>query len=138
MKRKIYALILALILLMLTLQPVAYAEEVSPRYSGVSAVISTMALEFDSILAYTVDVHPLTQGCLDRVHIDAELRTVGGRIEKTYDEDLPYELGVFSFEKRRAVTVEGVYFLRYTVKCYKDGKLIDTITKSTVTASYPA
>ena len=78
------------------------------------------------------------QGFLDNaVSIDAELRTVDGRFIKGWSEDLEESLSdIYTFQKRRAVSESGTYFLHFTVYCYKDGVLLDEVTKDSKTATY--
>ena len=140
MKKKILSLLLALVMVLSTCFIPAYASEgnmggISPCYTGVSSVTSSMTIT-DQVLSYSVDVIPFTDASLDRVHIEAELRTLGGRVDKLYDEDLDKYTRLYIFSKRRAVSEEGTYFLHYTLTCYKNGKVIDTITKDTRTATY--
>ena len=141
MKRKLLAVFMAIVTILSGFSVQAYAEEndpntIAPYYSGVSSVTSFMDIEDDCILVYSLEVIPFTNSSLDRVHIEAELRTLGGRVEKTYDEDLTKYTRLYTFSKRRAVSEEGTYFLKYTLTCYKDGKVIDTISKTTRTATY--
>lgn len=140
MKKKILAVLLALVTMLSTCFVPAYALEpnldgIAPYYTGVSSVTSAMTIT-DQVLSYSVDVIPFTDASLDRVHIEAELRTLGGRVDKTYDEDLDKYTSLYIFSKRRAVSEEGTYFLKYTLTCYKNGKVVDTISKTTRTATY--
>lgn len=140
MKKKILAVLLAMVTMLSTcIVPVYAAEdntgEISPYYTGVSSVISYMDID-DCILVYNIDVIPFTNSSLDRVHIEADLKTLGGKVIKSYDEDLVKSTGLYTFSKRRAVSEEATYFLEYTLTCYKNGKVVDTISKATKTATY--
>lgn len=141
MKRKILAVLLAMVTMLSVFYIPVYAAEdntggIAPYYAGVSSVTSYMNLEDDCILAYNIDVIPFTNSSLDRVHIEADLRTLGGKVIKSYDEDLEKTPGLYTFSKRRAVSEEATYFVEYTLTCYKNGKLIDKISKTTRTATY--
>ena len=136
--------ILVVLLVMVTMLSASFAQayalegrsgEIAPCYAGVSSVNSSMTIT-DQILSYTVDVIPFANDSLDRVHIEAELRTLGGRVDKIYDEDLEKYSRLYVFQKRRAVSVEGTYFLKYTLTCYKNGKVVDKISETTKTATY--
>ncbi len=140
MKKKILTVLLVMVTLLPTSLVQAYAleantDEVAPCYAAVSYVTSSMGID-DQILSYSVDVVPFTNASLDRVHIEAELRTLGGRVDKIYDEDLEKYTSLYVFQKRRAVSVEGTYFLKYTLTCYKNGKVVDKISETTKTATY--
>lgn len=135
MKKKLLSFLLIVLMLVFGMQTEAFASENSELYASISSITSTMSIN-DSILDYSVDV--ITRGAdyVDTVHIDAELRTVDGRVIKPYSEDLEASNRVFTFSKRRAVSESGTYFLHFTIYCYKDGVLQDEVTKDTKTATY--
>ncbi len=135
MKKKLISLLLVILVLTFGMQTDAYASEESLVYSGICSITSTMGIE-DYILEYSVDVITLGSSYADAVHIDAELRTMDGRVIKTYSEDLEERNTVFTFSKRRAVSESGTYFLLFTVYCYNDGELVDEVTKTSKTATY--
>ncbi len=135
MKKKLLSILVAIIVLTCGMQNGAYASETSEMYTGISSITSTMGIK-DSVLDFSVDV--LTRGSefADAVHIDAELRTMDGRFIKGWSEDLQESYTLFRFSKRRAVSESGTYFLHFTVYCYKDGVLLDEVTKDSKTATY--
>ena len=135
MKKKLLSVLLVIFVLAFGMQGEAYAAEDSLTYEGVSRITSTMGID-GCILEYSVDVITRGSEFADAVHIDAELRTIDGRLIKTYSEDLEEFYTVFTFSKRRAVSESGTYFLHFTVSCYKDGVRVDKITKDTKTATY--
>lgn len=135
MKKKLLSLLLIVLMLVFGMQTEAFGSENSELYVSISSITSTMSVN-DSILDYSVDV--ITKGAdyVDTVHIDAELRTMDGRVIKPYSEDLEASNRVFTFSKRRAVSESGTYFLLFTIYCYKDGVLQDEVTKTSKTATY--
>ena len=135
MKKKLLSLLLIVLLLAFGMQTGAYAAENSEMYTGISRISSTMGL-YDSVLDFSVDVVTRGSEYADAVHIDAELRTMDGRFIKGWSEDLEESNTVFVFSKRRAVSESGTYFLLFTVYCYKDGVLLDEVTKTSKTATY--
>lgn len=135
MKKKLITLLLVIFVLAFGIQANAYASEISLAYSGISSITSTMGID-DYILEYSVDVITRGDAYADAIHIDAELRTMDGRLIKTYSEDLEESYMVYTFSKRRAVSESGTYFLLFTVYCYKDGELVDKVTKTSKTATY--
>lgn len=135
MKKKLLSLLLVILVLAFGMQTDAYASENALMYSGISSITSTMGID-DYILEYSVDVVTRGSAYADAVHIDAELRTMSGKLIKTYSEDLEESYTLFSFSKRRAVSESGTYFLLFTVYCYKDGELVDEVTKTSKTVTY--
>lgn len=136
MKKKLLIMLLLVMVLAFGMQVDAYASEDSEMYTGISRISSTMGI-YDSVLDFSVDVVTRGSEYADAVHIDAELRTVDGRFIKGWSEDLEESLSdVYIFQKRRAVSESGTYFLHFTVYCYKDGVLLDEVTKDSKTATY--
>ena len=117
------------------MQTEVYAAENSEMYTGIGSITSTMGI-YDSVLDFSVDVVTRGSEYADAVSIDAELRTMDGRFIKSWSEDLEESLSVYTFQKRRAVSESGTYFLLFTVYCYKDGVLLDEVTKTSKTATY--
>ena len=136
MKKKLLSVLLIVLVLALGMQTEVYAAENSEMYTGISSITSTMGI-YDSVLDFSVDVETRGSEYADAVSIDAELRTVDGRFIKGWSEDLEESLSdIYTFQKRRAVSESGTYFLHFTVYCYKDGVLLDEVTKDSRTATY--
>jgi hypothetical protein len=136
MKKKLLSVLLIALVLAFGMQAEAYASENSEMYTGIGSITSTMGI-YDSVLDFSVDVMTRGSEYADAVSIDAELRTVDGRFIKGWSEDLEESLSnIYTFQKRRAVSESGTYFLHFTVYCYKDGVLLDEVTKDSKTATY--
>lgn len=136
MKKKLLSVLLIALALAFGMQAEVYAAENSEMYTGISSITSNMGI-YDSVLDFSVDVETRGSEYADAVSIDAELRTVDGRFIKGWSEDLEESLSdIYTFQKRRAVSESGTYFLHFTVYCYKDGVLLDEVTKDSKTATY--
>ena len=136
MKKKLLSVLLIVLALAFGMQAEVYAAENSEMYPGISSITSNMGI-YDSVLDFSVDVETRGSEYADAVSIDAELRTVDGRFIKGWSEDLEESLSdIYTFQKRRAVSESGTYFLHFTVYCYKDGVLLDEVTKDSKTATY--
>ena len=136
MKKKLLSVLLIVLVLALGMQAEVYAAENSEMYTGISSITSNMGI-YDSVLDFSVDVETRGSEYADAVSIDAELRTMDGRFIKGWSEDLEESLSdIYTFQKRRAVSESGTYFLLFTVYCYKDGVLLDEVTKTSKTATY--
>ena len=124
------------IILVLASSTFAYAGEIMPRYNEISAIQSSMSIDGNT-LYYSVKVLTPNASTLDSVTVDAELKTLGGTVVATYSNESTYKMGTtFIFSKNKTVTARGTYFLDYTVNCYKNGVLVDQVSKTTVTATY--
>lgn len=133
MKKRNLVLVFVLIATLLASQATAFAdvhESVSPRYNKVSGVSDCINF-YNGVLYFSVDVLVDNRDTLDYVIINAELKTMAGESIATYNKRLAYSAGQFSYERSHVPDHNGFYFLEYTVKCYKNGKLVDEISKYT-------
>lgn len=134
MIRKLF--IVLCIILVVSSGTFAYAGEIMPRYNEISAIQSSMGIDGNT-LSYSVKVLTPSTDTLDSVSIDAKLKTLGGAVVKTYSNRNLSRMGtMFIFSSNKTVTARGTYFLDYTVTCYKDGVVVDEVSKTTVTATY--
>ena len=134
MKKKILVTVLVLVVAMLSSQATAFGaiiDPVSPQYNEVSGLIDYINYS-DGTLYFGVDVLVPNRDTLDYVIINAELRTMGGESIRTFNKRLAYSGGgEFSYDREYVPDHNGLYYVKYTVNCYKDGKAVDVITKTT-------
>lgn len=134
MKKKILVTVLVLIVALLASQVTAFAaviDPVSPQYNEVAA-LSDYINYSNGVLYFGVDVMVDDQDSLDYVIINAELRTMGGESIRKFNKRLAYSGGgEFSYDREYVPDHNGLYYVKYTVNCYKDGKAVDVITKTT-------
>ena len=133
MKKKILVTVLVLIVALLASQVTAFAaviDPVSPQYNEVSA-LSDYINYSNGTLYFGVDVLVPDRDTLDYVIINAELRTMAGESIRTFNKRLAYGYGQFTYDREYTPDHKGLYYVKYTVNCYKDGKAVDVITKTT-------
>ena len=133
MKKRKLALVLVLIVALLASQATAFASEKTTqtlRYNEVMAV--TDYIDYgDGTLYFSVDVSVSDSDALDYVIINAELRTMAGESIATYNKRLAYRAGQFKYSRSMVPDHNGFYYLKYTLKCYKNGKIVDEISECT-------
>ena len=138
MKRRMKVITVAIcIAALLMTQVSAFASTAEPCSNAVSSVNSYFGID-GKVARYGLDLFSQKTTSFDYVHIDATVRTVGGRVIKTYDENLTKSGCNYTFNKSTTLTYSGTYFMHYTLKCYKNGKVIDEITKNTSQDTYTA
>ena len=134
MKKKLVVVILVLVVSLLASQITAFGaviDPVSPQYNKVTALMDYINYS-GGILYFGVDVLVADQDTLDYVIINAELRTMGGESIRTFNKRLAYSGGgEFSYDREYVPDRNGLYYVKYTVNCYKNGKAVDVITKTT-------
>ncbi len=133
MKKRNLVLVLVLLAALLVSQATAFASEVPPqslRYNEVSAVEDYINYS-NGTLYFGVNVLVPDRDTLDYVIINAEMRTIAGEVIDTYNRRLAYSTGHFGYDRSMVPDHNGMYFLKYTLKCYKDGVIVDEISKST-------
>lgn len=133
MKKKILVIVLALVVALFASQVTAFAaiDPVSPQYNEVAALCDYINYS-NGTLYFGVDVMVDDRDSLDYVIINAELRTMAGESIRTFNKRLAYSGGgEFSYDREYTPDHNGFYYVKYTVNCYKDGKAVDVITKTT-------
>ena len=133
MKKKFLILIVVLVVALLASQITAFGaviDPVRPQYNEVSAILDYIAFT-EGTLCFGVDVLVPNRDTLDYVIINAELRTMAGESIRTFNKRLAYSGGQFSYDREYVPDHNGLYYVKYTVNCYKNGKAVDVITKTT-------
>ena len=133
MKKKILVTVLVLIAALLASQVTAVAaviDPVSPQYNEVSGIGDYINYS-GGTLYFGVEVLVPDRDTLDYVIVNAELRTMAGESIRTFNKRLAYAYGQFTYDREYVPDHNGFYYVKYTVNCYKDGKAVDVITKTT-------
>ena len=133
MKKKIVVIISVLIVALLASQATVFAaviDPVSPQYNEVTSIEDYINYT-GGTLYFGVEVLVPNRDTLDYVIINAELRTMGGESIRTFNKRLAYAYGQFTYDREYVPDHNGLYYVKYTVNCYKDGKAVDVITKTT-------
>ena len=133
MKKRNLTLVLVLLAALLVSQATAFASEIAPqslRYKAIAG-ISDYINYYNGELCFGVDVLVDDRDTLDYVIVNAELRTLEGELIGTYNKRLAYSAGRFCYDRSVVPDHTGFYFLKYTLKCYKDGVIVDKISKCT-------
>ena len=120
MKKRKLVLVFVLIVVLLTSQATAFASDLNLLYNEVTAVED-----------FGVSVLVANRNTLDYVIVNAELRTLAGEVIGNYNKRLAYRAGEFDYDRSMVPDHNGFYFLKYTLKCYKNGSIVDEITKTT-------
>ena len=133
MKKRKLALVLVLIVALVASQATAFASERTSqtlRYNEIAGINHYINYH-EGTLYFGVEVLVDDRDTLDYVIINAELRTLAGEVIGTYNRRLAYSTGHFGYDRSMVPDHNGFYFLKYTLKCYKNGSIVDEITKTT-------
>ena len=134
MKKRILVMILVLIVALLASQVTAFAAASDPlslQYNEVAALCDYINYS-NGTLYFGVDVMVDDRDSLDYVILNAELRTMAGESIRPFNKRIAYSGGgEFSYDREFVPDHNGFYYVKYTVNCYKDGKVVDVITKTT-------
>lgn len=130
MKKRKLALVFVLIVALFASQATAFASDLNLLYNEVSAVEDYINYS-GGTLYFGVNVLVPDRDTLDYVIINAEMRTIAGEVIDTYNRRLAYSTGHFGYDRSMVPDHNGMYFLKYTLKCYKDGVIVDKISKCT-------
>lgn len=130
MKKRKLALVFVLIVALFASQATAFASDLNLLYNEVSAVEDYINYS-GGTLYFGVNVLVPDRDTLDYVIINAEMRTIAGEVIDTYNRRLAYSTGHFGYDRSMVPDHNGMYFLKYTLRCYKDGVIVDKISKCT-------
>ena len=130
MKKRNLTLVLVLIAALLVSQATAFASDLNLLYNEVTAVEDYINYS-GGTLYFGVSVLVANRDTLDYVIVNAELRTIAGEVIGNYNKRLAYRAGEFDYDRSMVPDHNGMYFLKYTLKCYKDGVIVDEISKCT-------
>lgn len=130
MKKRKLALVFVLIVALFASQATAFASDLNLLYNEVSAVEDYINY-YNGTLYFGATVLVPDRDTLDYVIINAELRTLAGELIGNYNKRLAYSGGQFDYDRTYVPDHTGFYFLKYTLKCYKDGVIVDKISKCT-------
>ena len=130
MKKRKLALVFVLIVVLLTSQTTAFASDLNLLYNEVTAV-EDYIIYSSGTLYFGVSVLVANRNTLDYVIVNAELRTLAGEVIGNYNKRLAYRAGEFDYDRSMVPDHNGFYFLKYTLKCYKNGVIVDEISKCT-------
>ncbi|MGI5927842.1 MAG: hypothetical protein ACOX8A_11830 [Thermacetogeniaceae bacterium] len=146
MIRKIVSIFIIAILLCLSSIPVCANElgniatttqennfGVSPLFVGVDRIVGIISISPSGIAQVSVSAFPKTSTSLDYILTTASIVNGNGTAVKTWTnvKSTKNAAGYFLFNQSYALQSRGKYKLVYTVKCYKDGVMIDTASSET-------
>lgn len=141
--KKMISIALALLLLLLTLT-VSFGEstagehpQAAPRFASVFLVVRNIHIR-GSYAYPNVTITPKSSTPPDKVEIDVDLmRTGSSKPIASWSQTLSKgEGGIYYFEEQKKLSLRGTYYLSSVVRCYRGGKLVDTITGDSGTAIY--
>ena len=138
MKRRVLTVFMVLIMALTGSQAWAFADTATPYFNAVTAVETGIA-EDNGTIRYCITTNVSNTTKVDMIHIDAKLLRGGGAVTVvSYSQDLYGNNGMFLFSGYKKVSTTGAYFVKYTLTCYKDDEVVDTITGYTSTVTYTA
>ena len=129
MKKKILAFVLICFVTMFAMneQVYAFGDEIAPCYNVVSMANCSIASADDGV-AMLIWVCTPSSTSLDKVNIDVKLYRSSGVVGASYSQAMTKQGSTFIFNETAKVKISSTYVYEYTAKCYKNGKLVDTIT----------
>lgn len=129
MKKKIFVFVLVCFVTMFAMSGQAYAtgDEIAPYYNVVSMANSIIS-STDEGIAMKILVCTPSNTSLDKVKIEVTLYRASGATAASYSQTMDKIGSTFIFNETANVQISSTYTYKYTAKCYKSGKLVDTVT----------
>ena len=73
---------------------------------------------------------------IDYPQVNAYIKKSSGAIVKTFSKKVKPMYGKVNWQDTHKLTSRGTYYLHVVVKCYKSGKVVETITKDSTMKPY--
>lgn len=136
MKRKILTIIAVLVLILIPMSAYAEGNEgIAPCYNVIASVDSAICV-VDSGIEYDMCVYVGSYDALDSAYITTTVKRASGVTVGTYSGYMTNHGGFFLYENTVDLNNKGVYHVEYTIRCYKNGSVVDTVSESTINVTY--
>lgn len=136
MKRKIVTILAAVFVCLMPLQASAETGSgISPYYNVISAVDSTIGVVNGGI-EYDMCVYVGDYDDLDSAYITTTVKRSSGVTVGTYSGYMTDKGGFFIYRNSVELRNKGVFHVEYTIKCYKNGVVVDKISETTNSVTY--
>lgn len=111
---------------------------ISPMFVGVNRITASLSISSSGVARGMVNVFPKNSTSLDYVLTTASLVNSSGSKVKTWTniKSTMNGNGYFIFDNSYTVQSRGQYKLTYSIKCYKNGTVIDTANSETAYQAY--
>ena len=112
--------------------------EISPFFVGVDRITASFSISLSGIARGMVNVFPKNSSSLDYILTTASVVNESGTVVKTWT-NIKSTINVneyFIFDQSYTLQNRGKYKFVYTVKCYKNGVMIDTASGETIYKTY--
>ena len=131
-KRKIILSAVLAIILLFGALGIAEAAEIAPLYAAVNDAKILLSIAKDGTAEAYISVMPKNKDAIDYVSVNACImkRSTASSVKtwKNLRVEQNPNTGKFNFYETYKLTAKGTYYLDVkSVKCYKNGKIVDTI-----------
>lgn len=135
MKKKLLTVVLVCIIALVGSQAFAAASEITPYFNVVSRVNTSISGGTNCIYS-DIFVYAPQSTSLDKVYADVKLKRTSGTVVKSYGQYMDKSIATFKFNESTPIYTKGTFFFEYTVTCYKNDKVVDTISGTSRTYTY--
>lgn len=131
-KRKIILSTVLAIVLLFGALGIAEAAEIAPLYAVVNDAKILLSISKDGTAEAYISVMPKNKDAIDYVSVNACIikKSTASTVKtwKNFRVEQNPNTGKFNFYETYQLTAKGTYYLDVkSVKCYKNGKIVDTI-----------
>ena len=131
-KRKIILSTVLAIVLLFGALGIAEAAEIAPLYAAVNDAKILLSISKDGTAEAYISVMPKNKDAIDYVSVNACIvkKSTASTVKtwKNFRVEQNPNTRKFNFYETYQLTVKGAYYLDVkSVKCYKNGKVVDTI-----------
>ena len=107
-------------------------EQVSPRFVVTFSHSEGLLIDSKGYATMAAYLRPKASGLIDKVEVTLRLEKIDGTLLRKKTSDAKWSEVAFEFqvEDNKQLIDKGAYYIDVTYKCYKDGKLLETLRGS--------
>lgn len=118
-----------------TVESVKQEPEVETPYAYISGLSLNLIINGGD--AVCIAGMPLKPGqSIEYAQVNAYIKKGSGTTVKTFSQEVYPVGGKIAWKGSYKLTSKGTYYLHVVVKCYKSGKVVETITKDSSATKY--
>jgi len=141
MKRILQCSIVFLVIIILSTSAFAAEKPTEPvdlNYVYAKECFTIFSIDSDGMATMEGTIKPKTSTVIDEVKVTFTIDKLSGSnvYNKTWNASWSVLFGGYKEEQEYQLPRKGAYILHTTFKCYKNGKLIETISGNDVTKTY--
>ncbi len=108
---------------------------VLPIYDDITSISKVLDISSTGKANCSIKV-TVSKSKVDKIKATVSIYKIGYGAVKTWNKTLEYVNGKYVFDEEHQLLTKGTYYMGYTLKCYKNSNLVESITEHTGSQLY--